>query len=89
MPDGASDGMLETLCMTAVARFPEYACVTDFFACVQGHGVITNNIHKARAHTWLACRPEPDKRVGEAALANYWPFGDPAFQTLWNFLRAM
>ncbi len=89
MPDGVSDGMLETLCMTAVGGRPEYACVTDFFNCCKTHGAVTGNLHKARAHVWLASRPVPDKRVGEAALASYWPFADPAFQALWNFLHAM
>lgn len=89
MPDGTSDGMLETLCMNAVSSRSEYACVTSFFTCFQAHATLPNNIHKARAHVWLASRIEPDKRVGEAALAGYWPFAEPAFQDLWNFISAM
>jgi hypothetical protein len=89
MPDGTSDGMLETLCTASVAARPEYACVTDFFTCLQGHGVMLNNMHKARAHAWLASQAESGKRVGEAAAAGYWPFADAAFADLWNFLQAM
>jgi hypothetical protein len=89
MPDGASDGMLETLCIASVSTQPEFPCLTQFFACCQGHSVIPNNLHKARAHAWLSSRPEPDKRVGEAALAGYWPFANPAFAPLLSFLQAM
>ena len=89
MPDGIADGMLETLCVSAASSLPEYACVTSFFACCQGHGAIPNNIHKARAHAFLASRVESDRRVGEAALAGYWPFAEPAFHPLWTFLQAL
>ncbi len=89
MPDGIADGMLETLCINSVSGEAEFVCLTQFFACCQGHGVVPNNMHKARAHAWLACRPEPDKRVGEAALAGYWPFGNAAFAPLWAFIQAI
>jgi hypothetical protein len=89
MPDGISDGMLETLCTASVSARPDYARVTDFFTCLQGHAAAPNNMHKARAHAWLASRVEPGKRVGEAASAGYWPFADAAFADLWNFVRAM
>jgi hypothetical protein len=89
MPDGVSDGMLETLCMNAVAADPAFACAIDFFACCAALGVVPDNPHKAKAHVWLASRREPDKRVGEAALAGYWPFAQPAFSALWDFVRAI
>lgn len=89
MPDGISDGMLETLCINSISGEAEFACLTEFFTCCQGHGIVPNNMHKARAHVWLACRPEPDKRVGEAALAGYWPFSNSAFSSLWTFIRAI
>jgi hypothetical protein len=89
MPDGTSDGILETLCISSVSGEIEFACLTQFFACCQRHGVVPNNMHKAHAHAWLACRPEPDKRVGEAALAGYWPFSNSAFDHLWTFIRAI
>ena len=75
IPNGVDDGMLETLCLSSVATLPEFPCVDGYFRCLQGHGIITNNLHKARAHAWLASRPEPDRRVGEAAQAGYWPWG--------------
>lgn len=89
MPDGVSEGMLETLCVTAAQGQPGFACLDVFFRCLQGDGVVPLNMHKARAHAWLSSRPEPDMRVGEAALKDYWVFGDPAFDALWDFVRVM
>lgn len=44
------------------------------------------NMAKAKVHTFLASRIEPDKRLGEAAQAGYWPFNDPVFDPLKNFI---
>ena len=46
MPNGADDGMLETLCLQSVVGNPEYPCLTDYFSCLQGHGAVPNNMHK-------------------------------------------
>lgn len=71
VPNGIDDGMLETVCVASVSTAPEFHCLDDYFQCLQGHGNISNSLHKARAHAWLASRPDPDKRVGEAAQAGY------------------
>ncbi len=95
MPDGKSDGMLETLCVRSVANSTEYVCVTQYLACLALHGVTPGSLDKAEARTWLASRADPDKTVGQAALASnspntkYWTLGDAAFAELWDFLRAM
>jgi hypothetical protein len=89
MPDGKLDGMLETLCAQSLAALSEFACVTDYFACLRAHGKVPGNMPKARAYAWLASCADPGKRVGEAALARYWPFNDLAFAEIWAFVRAM
>jgi len=89
VPNGTDDGMLETLCLHSVSTLPEFPCVDAYFQCLQGHQIAPKNFHKARAHAWLASRPEPDRRVGEAAQAGYWPWDSSAFGDLWAFLRAM
>jgi hypothetical protein len=89
IPNGVDDGMLETLCLLSVSTLPEFPCVDAYFRCLQGHGAVPNNLHKARAHAWLASRPEPDRRVGEAAQAGYWPWDSDAFQGLWSFIRSL
>ncbi len=89
MPDGENDGMLETLCMRSVDDKPEAECVKLYFQCLNKKSLFPRPLDKARAHVWLASRREPDKRVGEAAQAGYWPFDHAAFGDLWKFIRAM
>jgi len=89
MPDGHSDGMLESLCLAAVRNQPEYACVVGYFECLAKHDVRPGHLDKARAHAFLSSRPEPDRRVGEAAQAGYWPWESQAFSQLIEFLRGM
>lgn len=81
--------MLETLCLTSVSTTPELHCVGDYFQCLRSHAVMSGNPHKARAHAWLASRPEPGKRMGEAAQAGYWPWDSDAFAELWSFIRSL
>ena len=69
VPNGTDDGMLETLCLHSVSTLPEFPCVDAYFQCLQAHQIAPKSLHKARAHAWLASRPEPDRRVGEAAQA--------------------
>ncbi len=89
VPNGIDDGMLETLCLHSVSTSPEFPCVEGYFQCLQGHGPLPTNLHKARAHAWLASRLEPGKRVGEAAQAGYWPWDSDAFTELWSFIRSL
>ncbi len=89
VPNGTDDGMLETLFVHSVSTRPEFTCVDAYFQCLLTHQIAPRNLHKARAHAWLASRPEPDKRVGEAAQAGYWPWNSRAFDDLWAFLRSM
>lgn len=89
IPNGVDDGMLESLCLLSVTASPGFSCLDDYFQCLQGHGAVPNNMHKARAHAWLASRPEPDRRVGEAAQAGYWPWDSDAFKDLWAFIGSL
>ena len=81
--------MLETLCVAAATTAPGYQCLKEYFTCLQGYGVVPNNLHKARVHAWLASRPEPDRRVGEAAHEDYWRWNAQEFAELWSFLKTM
>ncbi|MGC9259619.1 MAG: DUF3226 domain-containing protein [Phycisphaerae bacterium] len=89
MPDGKNNGMLETLCMRSVKGRAQTACVESYLDCLKQNGAYPAPVDKARAHAWLAGQDDPEKRVGEAAQAGYWPFADSAFDNLWNFIRAM
>lgn len=90
LPDGVRDGMLEDLCLAAVADDPVAPCFDAYFQCLAEKGVAPppNLLPKARAHAYLASRPVPDKRVGEAAMAGYWPWDAPAFAHLLAFVKS-
>jgi hypothetical protein len=89
MPDGQAAGMLEDLCLSAVATDPAFPCVADYFRCVLAAGRQPSNKAKASLHAWLASQVVPDKRLGEAAEVGYWPWADAAFAPLMQFLRSL
>ena len=90
LPDGQNTGMLEDLCLTAVETDPVLQCVDEYFDCVyRTVGREPNNMAKARVHAWLSSQIEPDKRLGEAAKAGYWPWDSPGFDSLKQFLQTL
>lgn len=87
-PGSGQPGMLEDLCLASVEDDPAMECVNGLFACLDEKGIARpDNMPKARAHAFLATRPRPDLRLGEAAEAGIWPFDHPAFGQLKEFLR--
>lgn len=94
MPDGTSDGMLETLCSTAIQSDPATVCVQTYFDCLNKAGIahlphLPRKRDKAFVRVFLASRPEPDKLVGQAAQAGYWPWADMAFAPLITMLQQL
>jgi hypothetical protein len=90
LPDGNRPGMLESLCLSAVASDPATACLDPYFDCVKQQGVVpTRNPEKARLHAFLATRHKPDLLLGQAASAGYFPWDDPVFEPLKDFLRRL
>jgi hypothetical protein len=89
LPDCRQSGMLEDLCLESVATDLAIPCVDEFFRCVENGGRTPNNMAKARMHAWLASQVKPDKRLGQAALAGYWDWNNPAFNLLKQFLRQL
>lgn len=90
MPDNQRSGMLEDLCLDAVQNDVATPCVDEFFKCVaQKSNRQPNPLAKARVHAWLASQFEPDLRLGEAARKNIWPWDNPAFTQLQQFLRSL
>lgn len=95
LPDGESDGMLEDLCLQAVADDPVVPCVDAYLKCVNEKraeakraSIPQNKLPKARALAFLTSRDDPDKRVGEAASAGYWPWDAPTFHPLVHFIES-
>ena len=90
LPGGQKNGMLEDLCIDAVATDPVLQCVDEYLECVYKKSERTpKNIAKARIHAWLSSQIEPDKRLGEAAKAGYLPWNSPGFDSLKQFLQAL
>ena len=90
MPDNASNGALEQLCLSALVSDPVMPCVEDFLECVNDR--VTGpprDQQKARIHAFLASREDPELRLGEAAQRGYIPWGHSAFTPLAQFLREL
>jgi len=88
-PDCHEPGMLETLCLRAVADDAALLCVVEYFACLERQGTERPTNDKARAQALLASRPKPGLLVGQAAHAGYWPWDSPALADLRQFLRRL
>jgi len=89
-PDGRKPGMLEDVCLAAVETDSAMECVNAFFDCIKEKTKrLPCNMAKARVHAWLSSQPEPDRRLAEAAEADYWPWDKPAFDQLKEFLSAL
>ena len=81
-------GMLEDVCLKSVTEDPAVPCVEQYFQCLQDHTVpLPKNMSKAKVQAFLASREEAGKRLGEAAHAGYWPFGNNAFGPMKDFLQ--
>jgi hypothetical protein len=90
LPDSSSAGMLESICLRAVATDPAFACIEPYFACLDRAGVPRPaNMEKARLQAFLASRPRPGLRIGEAAAAGIWPWHTAAFDALRHFLSTL
>lgn len=88
LPDGISEGMLETLCLRAVAADPAMPCIDEFFNCLTLRGVpAPQNPTKARTQAFLASRVSSKvDQVGRAAQASIWPWASDAFAEARQFL---
>jgi len=95
MPDGVANGALEDLCLQAVADATgegELACIQDFLDCVASRGSVAwspPNRVKAQLNAWLASRPDPTRRLGQAVAAGVLQPASPAFAPLRAFLTSL
>jgi hypothetical protein len=88
LPNATTPGMLESLCLDSVANEAAIQCVDQYFDCLNRQaGVIPTNTPKARLHAFLSSKPRPGLLVGEAASAGYFPWDNPAFAHVKEFLR--
>jgi hypothetical protein len=88
LPNEQTPGMVEDFCLKAVENDNARICVEQYFQCLQQQGLsLPRNMSKARVQAFLASKPEPGKRLGEAAEAGYWPWDDQAFDEAKIFLE--
>ena len=86
-PDNHNNGMLEDLCLEAIASRPETECLDQFFACAGKNAGMEPGIPaKARVQAWLALQKHSDLKLGRAALRHCWPFDQSAFAGLKHFI---
>ena len=90
LPDNRGPGMLETLCLAAVADDPVMSCIETYLECVRQYAAAPpQNLPKATVQAFLASRERPGLRLGEAAHRGYWPWDDPTFALVKQFLQAL
>lgn len=88
LPGGDRTGMLETLLNETLRGNDVQACIDDFFRCIEERcGEPMRRPHKARAHAYLATKPDPHLSVGFAAKRGYWDLEHKALEPLRAFLR--
>ncbi|RMD58732.1 hypothetical protein D6833_12510, partial [Candidatus Parcubacteria bacterium] len=90
LPGENSPGMLEDLCLKAVAEDPAMFCVEQYFKCLEQKRLsLPDNMSKAKVQVFLASRPRADLRLGEAAEKGYWPWDHDAFQMVKDFINML
>ena len=91
LPDGQHPGSLEDLCLRAEAVRTDEAmeCVDAYLKCLAPLLVDSTRAlqSKRRLHAYLASRPTPGLKIGEAATERCWHFEDPVWAPLKQFLR--
>ena len=87
MPDNASPGDLETLCLNAVSRSPAMPCVESYISCLREIDHLPGQESKARLRAFLSANPDnPNLLIGQAIAARVIPWDSPAFDGVHRFL---
>lgn len=90
LPGDNRPGMLETLLCGSFKDSPEDLCIDDFLNCVNAiPGISVDRPYKARAHAYLATKPDPHVSVGVAAKNGYWDLDHPVLDEVRSFLMSI
>ncbi len=89
LPGGNREGMLETLLCETFAGFPVDRCIGGFLQCVEESNGPPRRPDKARAHAYLATKPDPHVSVGVAAKKKYWDLDHAALEGVRAFLTSL
>lgn len=89
-PDCQNSGMLETLCLKSLENDPVFPCMEEYFTCMQNHSeVMPKNLPKAKLGAFLASRQNPNLLVSNAARAGYFPWDNPVFDLVKQFIQSL
>lgn len=86
-PDGK--GMLEDLCLLALAGKPGLDCLDDYFRCLVEKTEQKEYHAKAKFRAWLSAQEDREMRLGQAAAKGHLPWDSPAFDPLVAFLKTL
>lgn len=92
LPDAETPGMLESLCLRAIGDDSIMRCVYEYFDCVKQSTQsveFPKNIEKSMIQAFLASKPEYTPHLGVAAHKGYWPWNNPVFDHIKQFLFNM
>jgi hypothetical protein len=94
MPCNEQTGSLEDMCLQAVSEDAAMPCAQQYLECLETAATtadfgLCSNRSKVLVNAFLASRPTPSLKLGEAAGAGVWNWAHPAWQPLIDFLRAM
>jgi hypothetical protein len=87
-PEGGR-GMLEDLCLQSASDSAEFACVESYFHCVAENSERKRFSSKAKVRAWMAPQADHELYVGKAAEKGYWPWENPVFDPIKQFLRVL
>ena len=88
LPDGTSEGDLETLCLNSIGDNAALQCGNEYLRCMEQTRVALGHRNKARLHTFLATGDDPGLRIGEAADAGVWDWTSPSLRQVSDFLKS-
>jgi len=90
MPGGNALGTLEDLCLSSMVDDAAFSCMEQYFECLQPDKLFPDSQSgKAKVHAFLASREKPDLRLGESALAGFWPWTSGAYDDIVDFLASL
>lgn len=89
LPGGNREGMLETLLCETFAGSEVDRCIDGFLQCAEESSGPPRRPDKARAHAYLATKPDPHVSVGVAAQKGYWNLEHAALDGVRGFLASL
>jgi hypothetical protein len=93
MPDNASPGMLEDLCLNTLRGADIERCIQQYISCFSPGQLLEEkpffNSAKARVQAYLASRAPIVNSLGLAALSNFWDLNHACFTNINSFLTTL